>query len=172
MEAQGGMKTLLLMRHAKSCWKDPDLSDHDRPLNKRGKHAAPFMGAYLRDHGQTPDAILSSTAKRGRATAKRVKKAGDFDAEIELRDELYMADARDYLRVLHTVSDTIDCVLVVGHNPGIEAFAEYLTGEPATMPTAAVAVVDVPVEHWKALGRLPRSTLRQVWRPKELETAG
>jgi phosphohistidine phosphatase len=83
------MKTLLIMRHAKSSWKDPDLPDHDRPLNKRGKHDAPSMGKLLKDEDLIPDLIISSTAARAKKTAELVAKACKYKGEISLNQSLW-----------------------------------------------------------------------------------
>jgi phosphohistidine phosphatase len=127
------MKWVLLLRHAKSSWKNPDLADHDRPLNKRGKHDAPLMGRLLKRE----DIIISSTATRARATAEAVAKA--YKGEIVLNKSLYAAGPEAYLGVIHDLSDEGVRVLIFGHNPGLEELVELLTGEIQLMPTVITA---------------------------------
>ena len=98
------MKTLLILRHAKSSWKDASLADHDRPLNKRGKRDAPRMGRLLQEQDLVPDRIISSTAKRARNTAKAVAKACNCKDKVELTSEFYHAGPGAYLAVLQNVS--------------------------------------------------------------------
>ena len=94
------MKTLLLLRHAKSSWDQPEMKDHDRPLNKRGKKEAPKVGKYLKDNNLVPDLILSSTARRAHDTAQAVAEESGFDKPIELNQDLYMSDPACYLDIL------------------------------------------------------------------------
>src|SRR6187431_2275879 len=106
------MKTLLLMRHAKSSWKDETLDDHDRPLNKRGKREAPQMGELLRDHQLVPDYILCSSARRARKTAESVAFAAGFRGETRITSELYMATPTRILEILAQTSDAFGSVLL------------------------------------------------------------
>lgn len=163
------MKTLLLLRHAKSSWKDAELDDHDRPLNKRGKQDAPRMGRLLRDEDLLPDVILCSTAKRARKTIERVIEASGFSGPCELDAALYGATPADYLRVLAArADDQHERVMLVGHNPGMEELLEGLIGSYESLPTAALAQVELDVPSWRELGERPRGKLVHVWRPKEL----
>ena len=162
------MKTLLILRHAKSSWKDASLADHDRPLNKRGKRDAPRMGRLLQEQGLVPDRIISSTAKRARNTAKAVAKACDCKDKVELTSEFYHAGPGAYLAVLQNVSDDGQRVMVVGHNPGMEALVSHLTGRMETMPTAALAHVVLPIEKWDELDYEIQGELLHLWRPKAL----
>jgi phosphohistidine phosphatase len=162
------MKTLLVARHAKSSWADPGMSDHDRPLNERGKEDAPRMGRFLKDQGLVPDLIISSTAKRARKTASKVAKACGYPGEVELAGSLYLGHPSDYLQVLQQLDDEYPCVMVVGHNPGLEACVEDLTGEYAKMPTGAVAQVALEIDRWSDLATPPGGRLVSVFRPKEL----
>src|SRR5262245_25690191 len=108
------MKMLLILRHAKSSWKDEELPDHDRPLNKRGKREAPRMGRLLADHGLLPELILCSTAKRAKKTAARVIKSSGYAGPIEFHRELYAAPPAEYVVVLRQFGDPHDRVMVVG----------------------------------------------------------
>jgi phosphohistidine phosphatase len=162
------MKTLLLLRHAKSSWKHPELADHDRRLNKRGKRTAPFMGALLQDEDLIPDLILCSSAVRAYTTALLVAKACAYAGKIKQTRKLYLAEPQDYIEVLHKVAETHARVLVVGHNPGLEALIEALTGEAMAMPTAALAQLDLSLKRWSDLDTDTDCKLVNVWQPKDL----
>ncbi len=163
------MKTLLLMRHAKSSRKDPNLTDHDRPLNKRGIRDAPRMGNVLRDEGLVPDLIVTSPATRAVATAEAVAKASGCRSELRVVAELYPGDSPSYVRVLREIPDDSRRVLVVGHNPAMERFLGELTGMMEILPTAAVAVVELSIAKWKEISQATRGRLISVWRPREFE---
>jgi phosphohistidine phosphatase len=163
------MKTLLILRHAKSSWKDEGLTDHDRPLNKRGKRDAPRMGKLLRESDLAPDLIISSTAKRARKTASKVAKRCEYEGVIELTGELYLAPPQSYLRVLSKVPDQYQRVMVVGHNPGVEELLSMLTGESTPLPTAALAQIELPIEQWQDLDQEVHGQLKDLWLPKELD---
>lgn len=161
------MKRLSILRHAKSSWKDSSLDDHDRPLNKRGLRDAPRVGEVLLDLHLVPDAILSSTARRARDTALAVAGTSEFPDEVLLTRELYLASPETYLEQLRALPDTIADAMVVGHNPGIEDLVARVIGRSERMPTAALAVVELPIDSWKDLGPPPLGTLRTIWRPRE-----
>ena len=163
------MKTLLLLRHAKSSWKDPELDDHDRPLNKRGKQTAPLMGALLQDENLVPDLILCSSAVRTYSTALLVAEACNYGGEITQTRRLYLAEPKTYVEVLRQGDEEYERVLVVGHNPGVEAFLQALTHEAVTMPTAALAYIELPLERWGDLDMNTECKLVNVWLPKNIE---
>lgn len=162
------MKLLSILRHAKSSWSDSSLDDHDRPLNKRGLRDAPRMGALIREQGLLPETILSSTARRARDTALTVAAAAGFPDEVRFSRDLYGADPDAWLEALAELPDTAGHALVVGHNPGLEALVALLVGEGHVMPTAALAVVELPIESWRDLEPVPRGTLRGLWKPRDL----
>jgi len=162
------MKTLLILRHAKSSWSDPSLADHDRPLNKRGKRDAPSMGELMRSEELTPDLIISSSAKRARTTAEIVAEYSGYEGEMWLERDLYAAEAEAYLATLKSLPDEYKTVMVVGHNPGLEELVEELTEDYERMPTAALAQVSLPIERWRELDDETEGELVYVWRPKEL----
>lgn len=163
------MKTLLILRHAKSSWKNEELADHDRPLNKRGKRDAPRMGKLLREQQLTPELIIASTAKRTRKTAAEVARACHYEGVIQLTGELYLAPASAYLEVLRGVPDHIQCVMVVGHNPGAEELLALLTGYAIPLPTAALAQVQLDLDRWNQLTSQSRGALVACRNPRELE---
>lgn len=144
-------RTLILMRHAKSDWGQPGLADHDRPLNARGAGDAPAMGAWLRAEGYVPDEVLCSTATRTRQTLAGL----GLTAPTQFIPALYHADPDSMLDVLHRA--TGQCVLMVGHNPGIAAFAAELLAQAPShprfhdYPTSATLVARFAIEDWDDL---------------------
>jgi phosphohistidine phosphatase len=163
------MKTLLILRHAKSCWKQPDQTDHDRPLNERGKRDAPRMGQLLNELECPPELIVSSTAKRARKTAAKVAKAGGYRDIIELDGTLYLAPPDRILQVVHSTPNRYQRIMLVGHNPGMQQLLHLLTGTDLKLPTAALARVDLDVANWADVQPGAPARLVDVWRPKELE---
>jgi phosphohistidine phosphatase len=161
------MKTLLILRHAKSSWKDDTLPDHDRPLNKRGKQDAPLVGRLMHDEGLLPNLILSSTAKRARATVELVAEESGYEGDIQYSRELYAAGPEAYVESLTELPDKYDRVMVVGHNPGLEQLLEELTGEYHSLPTAALAQVSIPIQCWIELSNMADGKLVNIWRPRE-----
>jgi phosphohistidine phosphatase len=162
------MKTLLVLRHAKSSWDDPGRGDHERPLNQRGLQDAPRMGALIRERRLIPDIVVSSDALRARSTAEAVAGAARYEGKILLDRQLYLAEPADILSVLRELHENAETVMIVGHNPGLEDLVKLLTGEPHDLPTAALAQVVLPIESWRGLDLSIRGTLVGHWRPKEL----
>lgn len=163
------MKTLLLLRHAKSSWKDSDLDDHDRPLNQRGKRDAPRMGQLLRAEKLAPSFILTSSAKRCRKTAEHVIHECGYRGETRITGELYEAGVPQLCDLIAAVPAHCERLLVIGHNPSLEELLEQLTGSYTPLTTAALAQVELPLEAWREFGPATRGTLQQVWQPRELE---
>jgi phosphohistidine phosphatase len=163
------MKTLLVLRHAKSSWQEAALDDHERPLNKRGLRDGPRMGELIRKRRMTPDVIISSDAVRARVTAEAVAKAARYAGEILLDRRLYAASPASIVTVLRTVPEgEAATVMIVGHNPGLEELVALLTGEDQNMTTAALAQIVLPIDRWRDLKASTRGKLSGVWRPKEL----
>jgi phosphohistidine phosphatase len=163
------VKTLLVLRHAKSSWNEGGLADHDRPLNSRGKADAPRMGRLLRREGLTPELILSSTAERAVTTAELAAQASGYENEIRTTRNLYHAGPEAYLELLATLPDEYGRVMVVGHNPGMEELLDHLTGTGEFMPTAALAHVELPLERWAELDEMTEGKLINLWLPREIE---
>lgn len=161
------MKSLLLLRHAKSSWKHPELPDHDRPLNKRGKRDAPRIAKIIRDKGLVPDLIMSSTAKRARKTAKIVAKTCGYTGEVELTPALYHAGPSTYIGTLSHQADERQRIMLVGHNPGLEELLEMLVGRMELIPTATLALVLLPLTQWRELNHETTGKLINLWRPRE-----
>ena len=163
------MTTLLILRHAKSSWDDPSLSDHERPLNERGKRDAGRIGRLLAEQGLVPDRIISSTARRARKTAAKVAKACGFSGDLVLEDRLYEAYPERIIEVLRETGDECPTVLVVAHNPGLQELVRHLAGRWETMPTATLAQVSLNIDRWLDLAVPPGGQLVRIWRPTELE---
>ena len=166
------MKTLLILRHAKSSWKNEGTADHDRPLNKRGKRDAPRMGSLLREENLIPDLIISSSAKRARMTVEAVVEESGYDGDVRFSRELYAAGPEAYLQALQVLDDEVECVMVVGHNPDLEELLEILTAEIEVLPTAALSRVALDIDRWQDLpleADDPPGKLVALWRPRELQ---
>jgi len=162
------MKTLLLLRHAKSSWGDGDLADFDRPLNNRGRHDAPRMGQLLARHELTPDLIITSAARRAATTAELVAMAAEYAGDIQYTNELYLADPDTFLEVARETDDSVARLMLVGHNPGIEELVAALAGRDERMPTAALACFRLAIDHWRDLTDETAAEMLHLWRPKEL----
>ena len=162
------MKTLLVLRHAKSSWNDPELDDHERPLNDRGRRDGPRMGELVREYGLIPDVVISSDAVRAQLTAEAVAEAARYAGEILLDPRLYLASPADIVSLLRTVRENAATVMIIGHNPGFEELVEQLTGERRDLPTAALAHIVLEIDQWRDLKPSTRGTLLGHWRPKEL----
>lgn len=163
------MKTLLVLRHAKSSWDDSSLDDHERPLNARGEQDAPRIGALLRELRLTPDLIISSDAVRARLTAEAVASAAGYEGTILLEPRLYAASPAAIRDVVRQVRDAeAGSLMIIGHNPGLEAFVEQVIAEPQDMPTAALVQIAVPIDRWRDLRASTRGSLTGFWRPKDL----
>lgn len=162
------MKILLLLRHAKSSWKDEELPDQDRPLAKRGLRDAPRLGQLLRDENLLPDLILSSTARRARQTVELVTEAAGYSGEVSLLDSLYAAAPEEILELLNALPAYYTTVMVVGHNPGLEELLTLLTDQVDSLTTAALAQIDLPVDGWNQITDETQGKLVNIWRPREL----
>ena len=144
------MKTLTLVRHAKSSWNDTSLSDRDRPLNKRGKRDAPEMGRRITAAGIRPSLIVSSPAVRAWTTAKIIADQIGYPREFLQRDSaLYLASVNGILDVIVAQDAGFNNVMLVGHNPGFTDFANYLVpGLTNNIPTAGVVCVELDTDDW------------------------
>ncbi len=162
------MKHLLLMRHAKSSWSGDSLPDHQRPLNQRGKRDAPRMGKHLQAQGLILDAILCSTAVRARATVKGLLQEYTFEGEVHYVDDLYHASPETIIDILKQLPENVGTAMLVAHNPGLDDFLETICNEYEHMPTACMAYIRLPVEHWSALRVTTGGELLHLWKPREL----
>ena len=148
------MKTLFLVRHAKSSRDDSALPDKERPLNDRGMRDAPKMGARLAKHDRKPDLILSSPALRALTTAEIIANKLDYRIkDIVVDERLYAAAPDDLLEVIRKLGEKAECVMVVGHNPELSELAHRLSSRITDMPTCAVAEFAFDVKSWTSIGR-------------------
>ena len=144
------MKTLTLIRHAKSSWKYPGLDDMDRPLNRRGGRDAPLMGNILAGRGCSPDAVFTSPALRAVRTAEMIATAIQYpQQQIMLDNRLYHADAEDLLDVVKSMDDLLGWVACVGHNPGMTDLANQLGRQRFdNVPTCGVVEIRFAADRW------------------------
>lgn len=164
------MKTLLLMRHAKSSWKDPDLTDHDRPLKKRGRKDAKRIAKVIEANDLYPHLILSSSATRAVETVEVLVDALGFENEIIYSDALYMGEPSDFIEALKTLDSDIEKVMIVAHNPGLEAYLQIIDGEIEAMPTAALGYLVLSLDDWSEISFETMGDMVGYWTPKTLAT--
>ncbi|WP_153556203.1 SixA phosphatase family protein [Roseimaritima sediminicola] len=161
-------KHLIFMRHAKSDWDAPQAGDHDRPLNRRGRGAADHMADWLEQHGYVPQRVLCSSAVRTRETLQRMAARWSQDVDAQYRDELYLAAPERLLNSVCSEGGSADTLMVLAHNPGLEAVVQRLTRTYQPFPTAAVAVFEMQLDAWSNLDVDGGHRLLAVQRPKEL----
>ncbi len=151
-------RRLIVMRHAKSSWKEAGLDDHDRPLNKRGFRDAPRMADAIYDMGWSPDLILVSSSKRTLQTLSGMSHRFE-DIQTQIKSEIYHATVNDLLLVLEGMVQK-GTTMVLGHNPGSEILVNHLSGEWHVMPTATAVLLAESSGEWK---------VQEVIRPKEIQ---
>lgn len=145
------MKTLFILRHAKSSWKDAGLADFERPLNARGLDEAAFMGNWIYKNQIQPDLIISSPAKRTKQTAILVRETAQLAAQIRYEERVYEASPLTLLEIVSEASDENETLMLVGHNPGLEGLIKVLTGEDLALPTAGFVKINLKIEKWSEL---------------------
>jgi len=151
------MPRLLLLRHAKSSWDDPEIDDFDRPLNTRGRRSAPLMGRHCAQHNLIPQTILCSSARRTRETLAGIMPYFTDDLRIHITRDLYMTSEDRHLDLIRSSGNGARTLMAIGHNPSLRDLAMLLigSGNPSLraeldekFPTAAVAVIDFDVKAW------------------------
>ena len=144
------MKTLYLVRHAKSSWKYPNLDDFERPLNKRGRKSAPIMGKILKKLKVTPDLVLSSPANRAAMTARIIAASINYPLEnIRYGEAIYEFSESALIHVVKQIDDAVNKAMVVGHNPAINGMANYIADQSiSNIPTCGVFCVDLDISSW------------------------
>jgi phosphohistidine phosphatase len=147
------LKNLILVRHAKSSWKDESLKDIDRPLNKRGKRDAPFMGKLLKKLGVKPQLMITSPAERTFATAKIFADELNYDIDkIEVKKSLYLADCEEMIEVINNINESYSVVLLFGHNPGLTDLSNVLSDEEIeNIPTCGVVSFSLQHDKWNEI---------------------
>lgn len=163
------MKTLLLMRHAKSSWDKKDQDDRERPLSKRGKKNAPQMGELLKENRAIPEVILASAAVRARQTAELLMEATDYRGDVCFLNSLYLAEVEVCVQEVRRLPDRVNCALLLGHNPGLETLLQMTTGRVESLPTGAVAYLNLPIDSWDHFSVDTQAELVHLWRPKDLD---
>ena len=174
------MKTVYLLRHAKSDWAEGGLKDNERPLSDRGKKAAPQMAAYIKAQKYKPDLVLCSTARRTVETFDALKEVLGDDINVRFEDGLYLAEPRKLLERLTWLDDGIKSAMIIAHNPGIAQLAAQLARSPEDpdeekthkrmrekFSTGALAVIKMPIKAWAEL-KYGRGRLVDFMRPKDL----
>jgi phosphohistidine phosphatase len=164
------MKTLLLLRHAKSSWNDSGLQDFDRPLNGRGRKAAEAIGRFIRKQRVAPDLLLSSPALRARETIETIMKTAKLQSELRFDQRIYEAGPLRLLEVVSQIEEDRSTVLLVGHNPGMEELLQLLTGSTEHMATATLAKIDFKAASWSKVLE-EKGSLDWFVKPKELAEA-
>jgi phosphohistidine phosphatase len=174
------VKRLLLLRHAKAEPAEPGIHDHERALMARGRTDAPKLGRYIADKGFTPDVILTSTAYRTVETADLTAAEFSGTPQVDYLETLYLAAPEAILSIVRSAADATHCLMIVGHNPGLEQVATALAREPLRrkerdrfdrieekFPTAALAVLDFEVDRWRDIAP-GQGALKDFVRPRDL----
>lgn len=163
------MKTLLLMRHGKSSWKDESLKDHERPLKKRGRKDSKRISKAILGNALVPDLILSSTAVRARETVDVIVDTLDYKGRVVFSDDLYMGEPQDFLDILRALDKDYNTVMIVAHNPGLEAYLQIVDGDVESLPTAGLGYLVLVLDNWKDISLDTMGDLIGIWKPKELK---
>ena len=147
------MKTLYLVRHAKSSWKFPELDDFERPLNKRGKKDAPAMGRFLKDKDIMPDIIISSPAVRASMTTRIISDILSYPlSRVKYSDKIYEADTASLLKVVSGVDNKYNSTMLVGHNPGMTYFANMLASARIdNIRTCGIICTELDISSWQEI---------------------
>ena len=162
------MKTLLLVRHAKSSWDSPEQSDFERPLNKRGHRDAPFMGKIIKQLNILPELIVSSPAKRAITTATYYAEELGYPVQNIIQDEIIYANGpKEILKMINQIDDSLNCIMVFGHNPDLSTLFNYLSdNEYGSLPTCGTICIDFEIDSWSNVGETD-GTMRFFEHPKK-----
>ncbi len=162
------MKTLYLLRHAKSSWKDETLLDIERPLSGRGRNAAKIVGSFLKNQKIIPDLVLCSSAVRARQTIELVTEAAKLRTDLRFDERIYEASAQRILEVVTQIEKSNKTALLVGHNPGLEEFLSLVTGTRETVATATLSKLVLKITNWTSVAA-KTGTLEWIVKPKQLK---
>lgn len=164
------MKTLLFFRHGKSDWNAEYQGDHERPVSKRGQKAARRMGNFLKEAGQVPQSIITSSALRARSTVEMAAESGGWNCPVRVTDALYESSPEILLSEIRDEPDEVDLLMVAGHEPvWSETISRLAGGCRLRFPTAAVARIDLDADSWKDV-RFGEGTLIWLVTPKLLKS--
>ena len=166
-EVEENYRILLLLRHAKSSWKNKAVDDHDRPLNKRGKRDAIKMGKYLRKINLIPDAIISSSAHRAVETTTLVCRHCDYDRLVEINFTFHKNGVDSYIRSISQTSVDRTILLLIGHNPDLEELVSMLTHRSIKMTTCTLVQINLYIPNWNNIISQHdfRSEIMNIWKP-------
>ena len=170
------MKQLAMMRHAKSDWGHPGLTDFDRPLNKRGRKAARAIGKELRHREIAFDQVVSSPAQRAKESVERLTDGLEYEPHVRFEPQMYLPTTETLTKVIQALPDEAKTVMIVGHNPGFHDLVLRLTKDDddghrericGNFPTAAFSLISFPVERWGDI-RPATGEIRELILPREL----
>ena len=163
------VKKLILVRHAKSSWKDTSLNDIQRPLNKRGSKDAPKMGDHMASEGIKPEVIFSSPGLRALTTARLISVKIEIEpSDIIINEDLYTFSRSDLINAIQSIDDGYNSIMIVGHNPAITETVNYLSGSHIeNIPTCGVAVLNIDTDSWKNIYK-NKAILERFDYPKKL----
>jgi len=167
LHIRGIMRTLYLLRHAKSSWKDDSLRDFDRPLKGRGREAAEQIGKVLASEGLNSPLVISSPAVRARETTQLVLQSAGVDVDPRFDERIYEADVPALLEVVSSIPESASTAILVGHNPGFENLLSFLTGDDRHMPTCALARIEFDAASWREVSEAS-GRVESFITPKEL----
>lgn len=163
------MKTLTLIRHAKSSWLDMSIDDFDRPLNKRGEKDGPCMNKWLKNHAVQPELILCSPANRARLTLDALAYLGRHAKDIMLVDDMYETSLMALVSTIQDIPDSVNHAAMIGHNPGLSDLAHYLSRDDfERLVTSAILILELDITQWNDIKPHCGSILTHVW-PKLLK---
>lgn len=172
MDDASDRRVLILMRHAKSDWSQPNTSDHDRALNARGRRTAPAMAHHLEQHQLSPQVILASTATRVQQTLTLMRETQwAREANVVNRKALYLASAQQLGDAVESLHDQHNVAMLIGHNPGMQVFASRLAEQDLEMPTAAITILHCNYLSWGNCLADADWELFAHWKPKEMDGA-
>lgn len=147
------MKKLFIIRHAKSSWEDLLVKDFDRPLNKRGKKDAPFMGTVLKNKGIIPDIIISSPALRAKTTIETIVKELEVEKKVIYNNNIYEAALSSLINIIIKIEDTNNIAFLVGHNPSLNALADEYINFNENIPTLGIIEIQFKTNTWKNISK-------------------
>ncbi len=147
------MKTVYLIRHAKSSWNYTDLEDFERPLNRRGRKSAQLMGAFLNKLETAPNLVMSSPANRAAMTARMLADAIHYPLDrIQYSEAIYSSDENVLIQVIKDIPDSVNQAMLVGHNPGLTGLANHICDQRINnIPTAGICCMDLKITSWKKI---------------------
>lgn len=163
------MKTLLLMRHAKSSWANEGQPDHQRPLNARGQRDAPRMGRWIQQSGYLPQVLLSSDSTRTRETAALLLPELSPAPRFEFLETLYHADVSILVRVAQETDSEVNSLMLLAHNPGMEELISSLRGRHEALPTSGLAIFELEILGWDTFHAAAPAKLVAEIKPRDLE---